>query len=136
MSTGSMPVEDRSNRGSWLAALLCLLVLSGCAGHQLSDAPGATATGEASWYNDRYQGAQTASGERYDKNAMTAAHRTLAFGTRVRVTNLNNQRQAVVRINDRGPFTGGRVIDLSRAAAGRIGMIRSGVAPVRLEVLE
>ena len=67
---------------------------------------------------------------------MTAAHRTLAFGTRVRVTNLNNQRQTVVRINDRGPFSKGRIIDLSRAAASQIGMIRSGVAPVRVEVLK
>ncbi|GHC34176.1 hypothetical protein GCM10010082_31080 [Kushneria pakistanensis] len=116
--------------------LLCLLGLVGCAGQQMSDAPGATSSGKASYYSDRHQGARTASGERYDKNAMTAAHRTLAFGTRVRVTNLDNQRQAVVRINDRGPFSRGRVIDLSRAAAGQIGMIKSGVVPVRLEVLK
>ncbi|REC93438.1 septal ring lytic transglycosylase RlpA family protein [Kushneria indalinina] len=116
--------------------LVCLLGLAGCAGSQLSDTPGATSSGKASYYSDQHQGARTASGERYDRSAMTAAHRTLAFGTRVRVTNLNNQRQAVVRINDRGPFTGGRVIDLSRAAAERIGMIRSGVVPVRLEVLK
>ncbi|MFC0336777.1 rare lipoprotein A [Kushneria avicenniae] len=136
MSIKAKPAAGRSNRGQCLAALLCLLALSGCAGHQLSDTPGATSSGEASWYSDRHQGARTASGERYNKNAMTAAHRTLAFGTRVRVTNLNNQRQAVVRINDRGPFSGGRIIDLSRAAADRIGMIRSGVAPVRVEVLK
>ncbi len=116
--------------------LACLSGLAGCAGNQLSDTPGSTSSGKASYYSDRHQGAQTASGERYDKNAMTAAHRTLAFGTRVRVTNLNNQRQAVVRINDRGPFSRGRVIDLSRAAAKRVGMIRSGVVPVKVEVLK
>lgn len=134
MSIVSMPAKCWL-KGQQLLALLCLLGLAGCAGSQLSEAPGATASGEASYYSDRHQGARTASGERYNKNAMTAAHRTLAFGTRVRVTNLNNQRQTVVRINDRGPFSKGRIIDLSRAAASQIGMIHSGVAPVRVEVL-
>ena len=135
MSIASMPDGVRSRVQRFLV-LLCLLTLVGCAGQQMSDAPGATASGKASYYSDRHQGARTASGEQYNKNAMTAAHRTLAFGTRVRVTNLNNQRQTVVRINDRGPFSRGRIIDLSRAAASQIGMIRSGVAPVRVEVLQ
>lgn len=91
--------------------------------------------GQASWYGPGFHGRRTANGERYNQNAMTAAHRSLPFGTRVRVTNLNNGRSVVVRINDRGPFIRGRVIDLSRAGAGAIGMISSGVAPVRLEVL-
>lgn len=117
--------------------LICLLLgLVGCAGQQVSNAPGTTSLGEASYYSERHQGARTASGERYNKRAMTAAHPSLAFGTRVRVINLNNQRNVVVRINDRGPFVGGRIIDLSRAAAEQIGMIRSGVAPVRIEVLQ
>ncbi|MNY60557.1 RlpA-like protein precursor [compost metagenome] len=68
-------------------------------------------------------------------HALTAAHRSLPFGSRVRVTNLHNQRSVVVRINDRGPYARGRIIDLSRAAAERLGMLRSGVAPVRVEQL-
>jgi rare lipoprotein A len=78
---------------------------------------------------------RTANGERYDMNQMTAAHRSLPFGTKVRVTNQRNGRAVVVRINDRGPFAGRRIIDLSRGAAGAIGMVNSGVAPVKLEVL-
>jgi rare lipoprotein A len=89
----------------------------------------------ASYYADRYHGRATASGETFDVNKLTAAHRTLAFGTRVRVTNLDNGKSVVVRINDRGPFVSGRVIDLSPAAARRIEMTRSGVVPVKLEVL-
>ena len=92
-------------------------------------------TGRASFYAQRFAGRRTASGERYRPHRLTAAHRTLRFGSRVRVTNLRNQRSVVVRINDRGPFHRHRVIDLSRAAAERIGMVRSGTARVRLEVL-
>jgi rare lipoprotein A len=94
-----------------------------------------TLTGMASWYGPGFHGRRSASGEVFDQNAMTAAHRTLPFGTQVRVTNLNNGRQVVVRINDRGPFTGGRVIDLSAAAASSIGLRSSGVGRVQLEVL-
>jgi rare lipoprotein A len=92
--------------------------------------------GEASWYGPGFHGRRTASGETFDRNALTAAHRTLPFGTRVRVTNLNNGRQVIVRINDRGPYSGGRVIDLSEAAARHVDMINSGTAPVRGEVLQ
>ncbi|MGB3532975.1 MAG: septal ring lytic transglycosylase RlpA family protein [Microcoleaceae cyanobacterium] len=91
--------------------------------------------GLASWYGPGFHGAQTASGEYFNQNDLTAAHRSLPFGTKVRVTNVNNGRSVVVRINDRGPFTGGRVIDLSAAAAQAIGMISSGVARVEVEVL-
>jgi rare lipoprotein A len=91
--------------------------------------------GMASWYGPGFHGRRSASGERFNQNALTAAHRTLPFGTQVRVTNLNSGTSVVVRINDRGPFIHGRVIDLSRAAAGAIGMLGSGVAPVQLEVL-
>jgi rare lipoprotein A len=91
--------------------------------------------GMASWYGPGFHGNRSASGEIFNQNAMTAAHRNLPFGTQVRVTNLNTGIAVVVRINDRGPFSRGRVIDLSAAAARAIGMIGSGVAPVTVEVL-
>jgi len=91
--------------------------------------------GQASWYGPGFHGRLTANGERYNQNAMTAAHRSLKFGTRVRVTNLNNGRSVVVRINDRGPFIKGRVIDLSAAAARSLNMINSGVVPVKVTIL-
>lgn len=95
----------------------------------------AAATGQASWYGPGFYGNRTASGEVLRPGTYTAAHRSLPFGTRVRVTNLNNGRSAVVRINDRGPFTGGRIIDLAHGAATDLGVTASGVATVRLEVL-
>jgi rare lipoprotein A (peptidoglycan hydrolase) len=91
--------------------------------------------GIASWYGPGFHGRQTANGERFNQNAMTAAHRSLPFGTKVRVTNANNGRSVIVRINDRGPFVGGRVIDLSAAAAQAIGLQSSGVGSVSLEIL-
>lgn len=93
------------------------------------------ASGKASWYGPKFHGRPTASGEKFNQNAMTAAHRHLPFGTRVKVTNMNNGRSVVVRINDRGPFIGGRIIDLSAAAARTLGLIQSGVAPVSLQIL-
>jgi len=92
------------------------------------------ATGMASWYGPGFEGAMSASGEPFNQHALTAAHRTLPFGTIVQVTNLDNGRTVSVRINDRGPFSGGRVIDLSAGAARVLGLIQSGVAPVRIEV--
>lgn len=92
-------------------------------------------TGVASYYGRRFHGRLTANGERFNMNAMTAAHKTLPFGTRVRVTNPRNGRSVTVRINDRGPFIKGRTIDLSRGAAKRIGMIASGHARVKLEIV-
>ena len=94
-----------------------------------------TLEGRASYYGFRFAGKPTANGEAFDPMGMTAAHRTLPFGSRVRVTNTANGRSVVVRINDRGPFLRGRIIDLSRGAAERIGMIRSGLAEVEVEVL-
>jgi rare lipoprotein A len=94
-----------------------------------------TQTGEASWYGERHHGRRTASGEPFDMHALTAAHRTLPFGTRCRVTSLRSGRMVVVRINDRGPWSKGRIIDLSRAAAEAIGMIVAGHVPVTVEVL-
>ncbi|NEQ44357.1 MAG: septal ring lytic transglycosylase RlpA family protein [Leptolyngbya sp. SIOISBB] len=94
-----------------------------------------TFSGTASWYGPGFHGRQTASGERFNRNAMTAAHRTLPFGTQVVVTNVSNNQQVVVRINDRGPFSHGRVIDLSEGAAREIGLHLAGVGTVRVEVL-
>ncbi|MBN1835560.1 MAG: septal ring lytic transglycosylase RlpA family protein [Spirochaetales bacterium] len=91
--------------------------------------------GLASWYGGKFQGRKTASGEVFDTNLLTAAHKTLPFGTLVRVTNLETEQSTIVRINDRGPFVAGRIIDLSRAAAAAIGMAGSGVARVRVEVV-
>jgi rare lipoprotein A len=91
--------------------------------------------GVASWYGGGFHGRTTSNGEVYDMDAFTAAHRTLPFGSRVRVTNQENGRQVVVRINDRGPFVAGRIIDLSRAAATFLDMLGAGTVSVRLEVL-
>jgi rare lipoprotein A len=90
----------------------------------------------ASWYGEPYHGRKTASGERYDMHQMTAAHRTLPFGTVVRVTNLENGRKVEVRITDRGPFKKGRIIDVSYAAARKLGMIDPGVVKVKLVVVK
>jgi rare lipoprotein A len=90
--------------------------------------------GVASYYGDRFHGRTTASGARFDKNALTAAHKTLEFGTRVTVTNKVNGRSVDVVITDRGPYIRGRTIDLSKAAAREIGMLGAGVAPVRMEI--
>ena len=95
-----------------------------------------TSEGEASWYGPGFFGNLTANGEIYRPGTMTAAHRTLPFGTRVRVTNLWNGRSAVVRINDRGPYVGQRVIDLGHGAAEELDMFHSGIAQVKLEVLQ
>jgi rare lipoprotein A len=95
-------------------------------------AAGTGITGVASYY---WQGSRTATGERFNPEGMTAAHRTLPFGTRVRVTHLGNGRSVDVRINDRGPFIGGRIIDLSRGAAGILGMHQQGLARVSVTVL-
>ena len=93
---------------------------------------GGSLHGKASYY---WQPQRVASGGWFNPNAMTAAHKSLPFGTRVRVTNLRNGRSVVVRINDRGPYIKGRIIDLSRAAAGKIGMRKAGVVPVRVQII-
>jgi rare lipoprotein A len=131
-------------RPGWGWAILGLLValgLEGCASAS-SPTPGAAArarlttqTGRASWYGQPHHGRLTASGERFDMHALTAAHPTLPFGTRLRVVNLDNDREVQVRINDRGPNVSGRIIDLSYAAARALGAIGPGIVPVRLTVL-
>lgn len=104
--------------------------------HPLQSAQNFVETGVASWYGPGFHGKKTSNGERYNQNAMTAAHKLLPFGTRLRVTNLENGRVTEVRINDRGPFVGSRIIDLSRAAAKDLGMLGKGTAKVRLVALE
>jgi rare lipoprotein A len=101
--------------------------------------PVASATGMdglAAYYSNRLNGRKTASGQVFDQGKLTAAHQTLPFGTMVKVTNTQNNRSVVVRINDRGPTQAGRVIDLSRAAASKLGMVRAGLVPVKLEVVK
>jgi rare lipoprotein A len=102
----------------------------------LDDATGFRQRGRASWYGKKFQGRKTASGEPYDMFAMTGAHKTLPIPSYVRVTNLDNGKTAVVRINDRGPFHSGRIIDLSYAAAARLGVIRDGHAEVEIAALQ
>ncbi|WP_338862362.1 septal ring lytic transglycosylase RlpA family protein [Mycetohabitans rhizoxinica] len=104
----------------------------------VADAPdvsGFKQEGRASWYGPRFHGRHTANGERFDKNALTAAHRRLPLSSFVRVTNVANKRSVVVRINDRGPYHSGRIIDLSQAAASALGLQHSGTARVRLQGL-
>lgn len=116
----------------WVPILLLMAVFaSGCASTKR-----VTETGMASWYGPNFHGKNTANGEVYDQDGLTAAHKTLPFNTVVRVTNLDNGRQVTVRINDRGPYARGRIIDLSRAAAREVDMIGTGTARVRLEILK
>lgn len=125
----------------------CMLVgaialLAGCSSSPNRSGPDAVAPmkapgvelgrGKASWYGPGFQGKRTASGERFDMNALTAAHRTLPFGTRVRVRNLRNGREVVVRVNDRGPHVNDRIIDLSKAAAAALDLVQAGEGPVVL----
>lgn len=127
-------------RNRTLAIVLAAVVAwGGCARRKKPRAPvparaGHTETGVASWYGEPYHGRRAANGEIYDMEKLTAAHRTLAFGTWVRVGSLANGKSVVVRITDRGPFVGGRIIDLSRAAARAIDMIGPGTAKVRVTV--
>ncbi len=116
---------------------LLLLSLVAVSAVEAQSASGGTFVGEglASWYGGKFHGRQTASGEVFDTNELTAAHKTLAFGTLVRVTHIADGRSVVVRINDRGPFVNGRIIDLSRAAADAIGLTARGVSRVRIEVV-
>lgn len=110
--------------------LLSILVLSTLA------ALGQNQTGKASFYADRFEGKPTANGEKYKHNKLTAAHKTLPFGTRVLVTNVANNQSVEVTINDRGPYADGRIIDLSKSAAEQLGFVNQGLADVSLEVVD
>ena len=120
------------------SVLLCLTLVACSSDHGNEDlaSPGHVQTGKASYYAKRFQSRKTASGELYDRAKLTAAHRTLPFGTRVRVTNLANARSVIVIVNDRGPFAKRRVIDLSGAAFASIAALDAGVVDVKLEVIE
>lgn len=115
------------------AALSLMLAVAPILPH--AHAAETTLSGVASWYGPGFHGRTTANGERYDMHGMTAAHKSLAFGTRVRVTNETNGKSVVVRINDRGPYVGTRIIDLSKSAAQAIDMIGPGTAAVTVEVV-
>jgi len=123
-------------RWTWILAFL--LALAACSGGRgRTKDPSKVLTGKATYYSDALHGNTTASGEKYDKKKLTAAHRTLPFGTVVEVTNLLNGKSVIVTINDRGPFgKEERIIDLSRAAAEKIDMIQAGVVPVEVEILD
>jgi rare lipoprotein A len=93
-------------------------------------------TGKASFYADKFEGAQTASGEKYKHNKLTGAHKTLPFGTKVRVTNVANNESVEITINDRGPYVDGRIVDVSKSAAEKLGFVNLGLAEVKLEVID
>lgn len=142
-------------RGAWAARaglLFAALGVCGCAAVELpvgdpvragdarvvagrSPGPDQSEVGLASWYGEPHHGQPTASGEIFDMEQLTAAHRTLPFGTRLRVVNLENGRIVQVRVNDRGPYLDGRVLDLSRGAARALAMVERGVVPVRWEII-
>jgi rare lipoprotein A len=120
----------------YVLALTAGLLLSGVTFEALAlGSAGHSQSGIASYYHDRFHGRKTSSGAAYDKHALSAAHKTLPLGTQVRVTNSRSGKSVVVRINDRGPYVRGRVIDLSRAAAREIGLVSAGLAKVKVEVL-
>jgi rare lipoprotein A len=110
-------------------------VVNGTRYDPLRDHSGFVQEGRASWYGEQFHGRKTSNGEIYDMHAMTAAHKTLPMGVYVKVTNLDNGQQTVVRVNDRGPFVSGRIIDLSFSAATKVGVVGPGTAPVRVEAL-
>ncbi len=124
-------------RTSLSIALVAMLVVAGCAttGGPRGPATAGSEVGLASFYGREYDGRPTASGVPYDQDALTAAHRSLPFGTRVRVTNLANGRGVTLTVNDRGPFARGRIVDVSRRAARELGFLAAGTTRVRVEVV-
>jgi rare lipoprotein A len=122
------------------AAVAMLVLLAGCSHAVVTSPPmppaaGLEEVGFASWYGAQHQGRRTASGEVFDMNQLTAAHRTLPFGTRLLVTNRDTSRSTEVRVNDRGPFVDGRILDVSYAAARQLGVVGAGIFPVKLRVV-
>ena len=116
-------------------AWMLVIVASSTSVVSANPRPGDVLKGVASYYHDSLHGRKTASGERYDKAALTAAHKSLPLGTKVRVTNPATGKSIVVKINDRGPFIKGRIIDLSRRAARELKMVKKGLAKVRVEII-
>jgi len=125
---GDRPSRRKRPRGLLALAVLALTLPFGAARAGMQE-------GVVSWYGERFHNRPTASGELFDIADLTMAHPSLPFGTRVRVTNLRNGRSVVVRVNDRGPFVGSRIADLSQAAAASLGMLSRGLARARIEVL-
>lgn len=122
----------------WALVVTGSVLMGGCAGLTKGQADldiGMKERGIASWYGDDFHGWVTASGEIYDMHRLTAAHRTLPLGTMVRVTNVVNGRHVVIRINDRGPYVNGRILDVSYGAAKRLNMLRDGISAIQLEVV-
>jgi rare lipoprotein A len=137
-----MPLTRTRRLGVWLGMLLLVqaaasIELSGESRIRSARSARPVQTGFATYYANSFDGDRTASGKRFDQDELVAAHRTLPFGTRIRVVNLENRRSVVLRVVDRGPYAGRRtIVDVSRAAARRLGMIRDGRVRVRLEVLQ
>lgn len=140
------PLASTPPRCPSVYCLAAVLISQGCTlaggppASSRAPSPGApasawTQTGIASWYGQPFHGRTTASGERFDMNKLTCAHKTLPFGTRLRVENLDNGRAVTLRVNDRGPFVEGRILDVSRGAAEELEMIGPGTARVRISVL-
>lgn len=135
------PASPLRPLAAWVCAL-ALLVLAGCSsapksGSGASAIPsGHSESGMASYYGNEFQSRKTANGERFDQGKLTAAHRTLPFGTRLKVTNTQNGKSVQVRVNDRGPFVKGRIIDLSSSAFKTIASQNAGVVPVRIQVID
>ncbi len=123
---------------TWISATVLFLglVIACSSKSQLRPRPAYDREGYASYYSGKLHGRKTANGERYDQHSLTAAHRSLPFGTIVVVQNLKNGRSVQLRINDRGPFVRGRIIDISYAAAKKLGMIRDGIVRVRVTTLD
>ncbi|MBO9727070.1 MAG: septal ring lytic transglycosylase RlpA family protein [Chitinophaga sp.] len=121
------PIPAPLHRNTVLMFVILLLVVTSSCSRKITE------TGKASYYADSFDGKRTASGETFHQRHLTAAHKTLPFGTRVTVVNISNGKSVKVRINDRGPFAPGRIIDLSHKAAAKLGMINTGVANVEVK---
>lgn len=122
-----------------ITLVFCTLIIVSCLSHNINNDPkyiGFTESGKASYYAMKFQFRKTANGERFSQMAKTAAHKKLPFGSKVKVTNVKNGKSVTVRINDRGPFVKGRIIDLSRAAFKKIGNLNSGILDVKIEVIK
>ncbi|MFC5271010.1 septal ring lytic transglycosylase RlpA family protein [Adhaeribacter terreus] len=113
---------------SYTVSLFLIFLLAGCASTY-------TETGKASFYSNKLKGRKMANGDKYRPGKLTAAHKTLPFGTRLKVTNLDTHKSVKVKVTDRGPFAPGRVVDLSYKAANKVDMIKAGVAPVKIKVI-
>lgn len=142
MTAATLRHTVHAHPARWLAGGLCvlaLLVVAGCSSTPKSGggaASGHSESGQASYYGNEFHGRKTANGERFDQGKLTAAHRTLPFGTQVKVTNTQTGKSVTVRVNDRGPFVKGRVIDLSSSAFKAIASLNAGVVPVRIQVVD